>query len=157
MAKRIAAGSAVADRPNVLRLTYVDTFISCFADHGEGVRRGKCNGIGFGYRAAFVAWFPSKYRHLNPWGTGVVTDELISFEDLAPTVPSLTGVTPPSHMTGRSLLWPHRAARGASARRAALGSSAGVPTRCHGDDSLEVMYKVGLIGVAEVVGDIGPA
>ena len=86
-----------------------DTIIFCFADHGEGIPRGKCNGIGFGYRAAFVAWFPPKYRHLNPWGTGTVTDELVSFEDLAPTVLSLAGIAPPEYVTGRALLGPHRA------------------------------------------------
>lgn len=85
-----------------------NTIIFCFADHGEGIPRGKCNGIGFGYRAAFVAWFPRKYRHLNPWGDGVATEELVSFEDLAPTVLSLAGVAVPDHLTGRPLLGPQR-------------------------------------------------
>ncbi|MDA3798023.1 MAG: sulfatase-like hydrolase/transferase [Kiritimatiellae bacterium] len=85
-----------------------DTIIFCFADHGEGIPRGKCNGIGFGYRASFVAWFPEKFKDLSPWGTGVVTDELISFEDLAPSMLSLAGVDVPEHMTGRVLLGEQR-------------------------------------------------
>lgn len=85
-----------------------ETIIFCFADHGEGIPRGKCNGIGFGYRAACVAWFPPKYRHLSPWKAGTATDELVSFEDFAPTMLRLAGVTPPDHMTGRVLIGPAR-------------------------------------------------
>ena len=80
-----------------------DTIVFCFADHGEGIPRGKCNAIGFGYRASFVAWFGEKWRHLSPWGAATVTDELVSFEDLAPTVLSLAGVPIPDHMTGRAI------------------------------------------------------
>jgi hypothetical protein len=85
-----------------------DTIIFCFADHGEGIPRGKFNGIGFGYRAAFVLSVPEKYAHLSPWGSGVVTDELVSFEDLAPTVLSLAGLTAPDHMTGRAIMGRYR-------------------------------------------------
>ena len=85
-----------------------DTIIFCFADHGEGIPRGKMNSIAFGYRAAFVAYFPDKYKHLSPWGVRVVTDELISFEDLAPTILSIAGVDIPEHMTGRAFLGAHR-------------------------------------------------
>lgn len=85
-----------------------DTIIFCFADHGEGIPRGKMNSIAFGYRAAFVAYFPEKYIHLSPWGTEVVTDELISFEDLAPTILSIAGVDIPDHMTGRAFLGEQR-------------------------------------------------
>lgn len=85
-----------------------DTIIFCFADHGEGIPRGKCNGIGFGYRASFVVWFPEKYKYLSPWGTQTVTDELVSFEDLAPTILSLAGYPAPEHMTGRALMGDQR-------------------------------------------------
>ena len=87
-----------------------DTIVFCFADHGEGIPRGKCNGIGFGYRAAFVAWLPDRYRHLSPWGTGTATGELVSFEDLAPTVLSLAGIPVQPVMTGRPVLGSQRAA-----------------------------------------------
>jgi len=56
------------------------TIIFFYADHGEGMPRGKTNGINYGYRVPFIVWFPEMYKHLSPWGTGgVVTDELIEF------------------------------------------------------------------------------
>ncbi len=81
------------------------TIIFFYADHGEGIPRGKTNGINLGYRVPFVIWFPDMYKHLSPWGTnGVVTDELIDFEDLAPTLISLVGGIVPNHLSGRKLI-----------------------------------------------------
>lgn len=87
------------------------TIIFFFSDHGEGIPRGKTNGISLGYRIAFVVWFPPMYRHLSPWGSGVVTDELISFEDLAPTMIQLSGGTIPNYMKGRVLIGENRSAQ----------------------------------------------
>lgn len=81
-----------------------NTIIFIYADHGQGIPRGKTNGINLGYRVPFLLWFPEKYKDLSPWGTQVVTDELVSFEDLAPTMISLSGGNPPDHMKGRILL-----------------------------------------------------
>lgn len=88
------------------------TIIFFYADHGEGIPRGKTNGINLGYRVPFVIWFPPMYRHLSPWGNGagVVSDELISFEDLAPTLISLAGGELPDHLTGRVLIGKDRSA-----------------------------------------------
>jgi len=81
------------------------TIIFCFADHGEGIPRGKTNGINLGYRVPFIAWFPPMYKDLSPWKTGgVVTDELISFEDMAPTILALAGAPVPGYMKGRVLI-----------------------------------------------------
>lgn len=81
------------------------TIIFFYADHGEGEPRGKTNGINLGYRVPFVIWFPEMYKHLSPWGTGgIVTDELIDFEDLAPTLISLVGGSVPEYLTGRVLM-----------------------------------------------------
>jgi len=81
------------------------TIVFFYADHGEGMPRGKTNGINFGYRVPFVIWFPEMYKHLSPWGTaGIVTDELIDFEDLAPTLISLAGGEIPDYLKGRVLL-----------------------------------------------------
>jgi arylsulfatase A-like enzyme len=79
------------------------TIIFFYGDHGEGIPRGKTNGINLGYRVPFVIWFPPMYRDLSPWGTGVVSDELIDFADLAPTLITLVGGKVPEHMTGRVL------------------------------------------------------
>src|SRR5690606_16411962 len=80
------------------------TIIFFFSDHGEGIPKGKTNGINLGYRVPFVVWFPPMYRHLSPWGTGVVTDELVNFEDLAPTLIALAEGKVPAHMKGRVLM-----------------------------------------------------
>ncbi len=86
------------------------TIIFCFADHGEGMPRGKTNGINFGYRVPFIAWFPDMYKDLSPWKTGgIVTDELIDFEDLAPTMLALAGANVPKQMKGRVLIGEKRA------------------------------------------------
>ena len=85
------------------------TIIFFYADHGEGIPRGKTNGINLGYRVPFVVWFPEKYKHLSPWGTsGVVADELVSFEDLAPTLIRLAGGELPEHLKGRVLMGKYR-------------------------------------------------
>lgn len=84
------------------------TIIFFYGDHGQGIPRAKTNGINLGYRIPFVIWFPPMYKQLSPWGTGVVSDELISFEDLAPTLVSLAGGNVPDHMKGRVLLGAHR-------------------------------------------------
>lgn len=82
-----------------------NTIIFFYADHGEGIPRGKTNGINLGYRVPFVIWFPEKYEHLSPWGTaGAVSSELINFEDLAPTMISLVEGKVPNYLKGRILM-----------------------------------------------------
>ena len=85
-----------------------NTIIFIFADHGEGIPRGKTNGINLGYRIPFIAWFPPQYRHLSPSGTGTVSQELISFADLAPSMISLAGGGVPDHLQGRVVLGKNR-------------------------------------------------
>jgi arylsulfatase A-like enzyme len=80
------------------------TIIFCFSDHGEGITRSKGSALATGYKVAFVAWIPPMYKHLSPWGDGVVTDELVSFEDMAPTVLRLAGVELPDYMKGRAFM-----------------------------------------------------
>jgi arylsulfatase A-like enzyme len=88
------------------------TIIFFYADNGEGIPRGKTNGINLGFRTPFVIWFPEMYKNLSPWGkSGVVTDELIDFADLPPTVISLAGGNIPGHMTGHAFLGDKRTQR----------------------------------------------
>jgi len=86
-----------------------NTIIFFYGDHGEGIPRGKQNGINLSYEVPFIVWVPEKYKHLSPWGTdGVLVDELVSFEDLAPTMISLSGGEIPEHMNGRVLMGENR-------------------------------------------------
>lgn len=85
-----------------------ETIIFLYADHGEGIPRGKTNGINFGYRVPFTIWFPPKYEHLSPWGVKTQTNELVSFEDLAPTMISLSGGEVPHYLKGRILIGENR-------------------------------------------------
>lgn len=80
------------------------TIIFFFADHGEGIPKGKTNPTGLGYKVPAFIWFPDKFKHLSPWPLGSITDELFSFEDLPPTVLSLAGTQIPEYMTGRPFL-----------------------------------------------------
>jgi hypothetical protein len=85
------------------------TIIFFYADHGEGMPRGKTNGINYGYRVPFIIWFPEMYKHLSPWGNaGIVSDELIDFTDLAPTMISLAGGEISEHPEGRPILGKNR-------------------------------------------------
>ena len=86
-----------------------DTIIFFYADHGEGMPRGKTNGIDYGYRVPFVIWFPEKYKQLNPWNSSNGTvDELVNFESLAPTVLGLAEVDVPDYYKGRAMLGEQR-------------------------------------------------
>lgn len=80
------------------------TIIFCFSDHGEGIPRGKGSSSSMGYKVPFILWIPEMYKHLTPWGSGVVTDELVSFEDFAATVLALSGVEIPNYMEGKPFL-----------------------------------------------------
>lgn len=76
------------------------TIIFCFSDHGQGITRAKGSALATGYKVAFVAWFPPMYKHLSPWGSGVITSDLVSFDDFAPTVLKLCGVHAPDYLKG---------------------------------------------------------
>jgi arylsulfatase A-like enzyme len=80
------------------------TIVFCFADHGEGMPWGKTFSRGMGYRVPFVIYFPEMYKHLSPWGTNVVSSDVVDFSDLPATVLSLAGIEVPEYMDGRSLI-----------------------------------------------------
>lgn len=89
-----------------------NTIIFCFADHGEGMPRGKTASLALGSRVPFIIHFPPALRHLSPWplaGSAAVAELVSTSEDVAPTLLSLAGIEPPAHMTGRALLGRHRA------------------------------------------------
>lgn len=87
------------------------TIVFVFSDHGQGVPRGKGSSLGTGYRVPFILWIPEMYKHLSPWGSGMVTEELVSFEDFGKTVLALAGIEAPSYMEGNSFLPKKREAK----------------------------------------------
>ena len=80
------------------------TIVFCFSDHGEGIPRGKGSSLGLGYRVPFILWVPEMYKHLSPWGSGVITDRLVSFEDFGATVLALAGVEIPDYIEGEPFM-----------------------------------------------------
>lgn len=78
-----------------------NTIVFFFADHGEGIPRGKTNGIGFGYRVPFIVWAPDEYKYLLE---DVDPNERIEFTDLAATMLSLVGAKQPDYFSGRAIL-----------------------------------------------------
>lgn len=76
------------------------TIIFCFSDHGEGIPRAKGSGLSSGHRVPFILYVPEMFKDLVPWGSGVVTDELVSFEDMSATVLALAGIELPEYHEG---------------------------------------------------------
>lgn len=78
------------------------TWIFFFGDHGVGLPRGKRCLYGSGTRVPLVV--------VAPGGEPTVSERLVSFEDLAPTVLSIAGIEPPAWMDGRAFAGPYEAA-----------------------------------------------
>jgi arylsulfatase A-like enzyme len=82
-----------------------NTIVFFFGDHGQGMPRFKTNASRLGTQVPFVIRFPEKYKHLIKASANNTFNELVTFEDLAPTIISLTtGDAPPSYMKGRIFL-----------------------------------------------------
>jgi arylsulfatase A-like enzyme len=87
-----------------------DTIVFYYSDHGGATPRGKRYLEDTGTRVPLLLHVPEKWRSLSPFAPGTVTDELVSFVDLGPTLLSLVGVKPSLAMQGRPFLGPHREA-----------------------------------------------
>lgn len=81
-----------------------NTFVFYWSDHGDGVPRAKRTLYDSGLRVPLMIRWPKMVRS-GP-APGSVSDRLVSFIDLAPTVLALAGVGIPSHMPGRVLVGP---------------------------------------------------
>lgn len=75
-----------------------NTIVFFWGDHGRGLPRGKRWIYDSGIRVPLTVRWPGK---IEP---GTVSDELVCFLDLAPTVISLSGAKPPKHMQGQVIL-----------------------------------------------------
>ena len=72
-----------------------ETILIVSTDHGDGLPRMKRSLYDAGLHVPFVVRYPDGH------GAGTVTDELISFVDIGPTVLSWAGVKPPRWMHGQ--------------------------------------------------------
>jgi N-sulfoglucosamine sulfohydrolase len=81
-----------------------NTIVFYWSDHGDGVPRAKRSLYDSGLRVPLMIRWP---RSLIPAvGPGTVSDQLVTFVDLAPTVLALAGVAIPTHLQGRVLVGP---------------------------------------------------
>jgi len=87
-----------------------DTIIFYYSDHGGALLRGKFFIFENGTHPPLAIRFPAKFQHLAPGAPGSRSTELVNWVDLAPTVLSLAGVTPPAYFQGRAFAGPARAA-----------------------------------------------
>ena len=81
-----------------------DTIVFYWADHGPGMPRGKRWTYNSGLNVPMILYVPEKYRQLSPaeYEEGGESRRLVGFIDLAPTVLSLAGIEPPSHLQGHA-------------------------------------------------------
>jgi N-sulfoglucosamine sulfohydrolase len=81
-----------------------NTVVFYWSDHGDGVPRAKRSLYDSGLRVPLmIRWPPSL---TPPFAPGTVSDQLVSFVDLAPTVLALARVAIPTHLQGRVLVGP---------------------------------------------------
>jgi uncharacterized sulfatase len=108
-----AMDSQVQARLNELdedRLTQ-DTIVFFYGDHGPGMPRCKRFPYDSGLHVCIVAVFPEKYRSLAPkdFAVGRISNRLIGFVDLAPTMLSIAGLKPPAFYQGQAFSGPYEA------------------------------------------------
>jgi N-sulfoglucosamine sulfohydrolase len=84
-----------------------NTIVFYWSDHGDGIPRAKRSLYDSGLRVPLmIRWPRTLASTVKP---GSVSDELVSFVDLAPTVLALAGVEIPTHLQGRVLVGPRAA------------------------------------------------
>lgn len=81
-----------------------NTIIFFYGDHGGTVPRGKAYVYESGTNIPMIVYFPKKWQHLAGTSLPQVSDRLVSFVDLAPTVLQLAGVKTPQFMQGKPFL-----------------------------------------------------
>jgi arylsulfatase A-like enzyme len=83
-----------------------DTIVFFYGDHGSGMPRSKRWPYNSGLHVAMMVYVPEKFKHLAPkeYETGGVSERLVGFIDLAPTLLSLVGIKPPEWMQGHAAM-----------------------------------------------------
>ena len=87
-----------------------DTIVFYYGDHGSGMPRSKRWPCNSGLHVPMVVYFPPKWEHLAPkeYKSGGMSNRMVSFVDLAPTVLSIAGIKPPEWMQGYAFAGPHQ-------------------------------------------------
>ncbi len=80
-----------------------NTIVFYYSDHGGIVPRHKRYINDTGTHVPLVVNFPKKWRHLAPADAGTVSDRVVAFIDLPPTLLSLAGVKVPDAFHGRAI------------------------------------------------------
>jgi len=83
-----------------------DTIVVFYGDHGSGMPRSKRWPYNSGLHVAMMVYVPEKFKHLAPkeYQSGGVSDRLVGFIDLAPTLLSTAGIKPPDWMQGHAAM-----------------------------------------------------
>jgi len=82
------------------------TIVFFYGDHGPGMPRSKRWPYNSGLQVPLLVFVPEPFRALAPsdYKAGDVSERLVSFVDLAPTLLSLAGIEPPDWMQGRAFM-----------------------------------------------------
>jgi uncharacterized sulfatase len=83
-----------------------NTIIFFYGDHGSGMPRSKRWPYNSGLHVGMIVYVPDKFKHLAPkeYKTGGVSERLVGFIDLAPTLLSLAEIEPPKWTQGHALM-----------------------------------------------------
>nr|MBP6386874.1 sulfatase-like hydrolase/transferase [Pseudarcicella sp.] len=82
-----------------------NTIVFFFSDHGQGMPRFKTNSSRLGSQIPLVVRFPEKYQHLINAQKGGIFEDVVTFEDLAPTLINIaTTISKPQYMKGKAFL-----------------------------------------------------
>ena len=83
-----------------------DTIIFFYGDHGSGMPRSKRWPYNSGLQVGIIVYVPEKFKDLAPkeYKTGGVSERMVGFIDLAPTLLSLAGIQPPDWMQGHAFM-----------------------------------------------------
>lgn len=85
------------------------TIVFYYGDHGSGMPRSKRWPFDSGLRVPLLVHVPEQFQSLAPAGytAGGVSDQLVAFVDLAPTLISLVGTEPLANMQGTAFAGPY--------------------------------------------------
>jgi len=81
-----------------------NSIIIYMSDHGGVLARSKRFVYDSGLRVPFVLHVPEKYKDYVNHKMGSVTDQMVSFVDLAPSILAMAGIEAPAYLEGNSFL-----------------------------------------------------